>query len=769
MRVCIVGSGISGLSAAYYLLKSGDVNVTVYEQASVFGGRANVTHDGEHCARLFLQDYTHLFPILRDIESPDGRSVYDTLRPVTRYHYSAAAGWVEMSHLYSMLATEVSPPERCKVALASMRVAFAARRTSPLLAEQLAGANTNTYGSWRNYSPASMIKLAASLLRSKAGYVLEGPTDECLIRPWVRLLETRGVTFQKGAPVRAIRPDCEGVTIYTEGGAARFNAVVVTAFVSDMTALLEASGLEHSVKRLKHTHCKCFTLTLDPRESILSDGRPGLYSRNGITVVVQPNRGRCVVICTYAPSTHADYVLARVRELLDLGYEIADVGVRDNLLPDEAIYIGDYVDPTKVLKRRTRHVYFAGSYIKNSYPADSGEGAARSAFDAVQRIETAYNLGSDDHGRGTASLRNRLRSASTLAPLRYALLDRALERGLVPDRVLRVGAQYGARARQRREERGGAPAQADRLSALVAHMSSGPVAEAPEKANEHHYELPAEFFGVFLGPRRKYSSCLWPDGVADLRAAEEAMLDLTCRRAGVRHGMEILDLGCGWGALSIWLAERYDVRVVGVSNSRRQRDWVAAERDRRGLTDRLEIVTADINQFDPSRVFDRVVSVEMFEHIRNWSALLARVASWLKVDGKAFVHVFSHRRLAYRFEGTWAAERFFTAGTMPSHALMLHFSDDLVVTERWTVGGGHYAKTLAAWLQRLDANAERALSILRVERSESDARRLLATWRLFLISTAEMWSSCGGDAWMISHYLLEPRGGSGKNPLVRAT
>jgi cyclopropane-fatty-acyl-phospholipid synthase len=352
---------------------------------------------------------------------------------------------------------------------------------------------------------------------------------------------------------------------------------------------------------------------------------------------------------------------------------------------------------------------------------------------------------------------------------RYALLDRALAAGMLPDVVVRAGSRYEARARRRREERGGVEAQEARLTALVDRMSSGPIAVQPAKANEQHYELPAEFLGLFLGPRCKYSGCLWPAGVEDLAGAEEAMLDVTCRRAGVRDGMSVLDLGCGWGALSIWLAERYDVQIVAVSNSTRQREWIEAERDRRGLGARLEVVTADVNDFAPGRTFDRVVSVEMFEHMRNWAALLGRVAGWLEPDGRAFVHVFSHRRLAYRFEDTWAAERFFTEGTMPSHELMLRFADDLVVTQRWSVGGGHYARTLAAWLQRLDANADRALAILRAERSDREARRLLATWRLFLISTTEMWGWRGGNEWTVSHYLLERRGGSGTNPLVRET
>ena len=344
-----------------------------------------------------------------------------------------------------------------------------------------------------------------------------------------------------------------------------------------------------------------------------------------------------------------------------------------------------------------------------------------------------------------------------MTPLRYAMLDRALTAGLLPDVVVRVGSRYGVRARQRREARGGVDAQEQRTTALLQRMSCGPIAEQPAKANEQHYELPVGFMSLFLGPRHKYSGCLWPPGVDDLAAAEEAMLELTCRRAEIRDGMRILDLGCGWGALALWIVERYDVDVVAVSNSCRQGEWIEAQRDRRELAGRLEVLTADINDFDPGEPFDRVVCVEMFEHMRNWAALLSHIASWLRDDGKAFVHVFSHRTLAYRFEGTWAAERFFTAGTMPSHELLLRFADDLVVVHRWAVSGTHYARTLAAWLARLDANLEQAIAILSEERSVSEARRLVATWRLFLISTAELWAWHGGDAWMVSHYLLERR------------
>jgi cyclopropane-fatty-acyl-phospholipid synthase len=347
--------------------------------------------------------------------------------------------------------------------------------------------------------------------------------------------------------------------------------------------------------------------------------------------------------------------------------------------------------------------------------------------------------------------------------LRYRILDQALQRGLPPDGVLRVGSRLGAWQRERREGRGGVAAQERRFTELVAHMSSGPVAEIPEKANEQHYELPPEFLGLILGPRRKYSGCLWSAGIDSLAAAEEAMLALSCERARVRDGMRILDLGCGWGSLSLWLAERYPgAEVSAVSNSHRQREWIEAQAAARGLGN-LRVITADVNDFDPqgSR-FDRVMSIEMFEHMRNWRELLRRIAGWLEPDGLAFVHVFSHRTLPYRFTGTWAAERFFTAGTMPSHELLARLQDDLRIVDSWIVPGTHYARTLAAWLARLDAAREEALAILVGDgRTRAQALRLLGGWRLFLLSTEQIWGYRRGNRWLVSHYLLEPRAPAG--------
>jgi cyclopropane-fatty-acyl-phospholipid synthase len=261
-----------------------------------------------------------------------------------------------------------------------------------------------------------------------------------------------------------------------------------------------------------------------------------------------------------------------------------------------------------------------------------------------------------------------------------------------------------------------------------------------------------------LGPRRKYSSALWEPGTTSLGEAEEAMLDLTCRRAQVDDGMCILDLGCGWGSLSLWLAERYPgASVTGVSNSHAQRQHIEAQARDRGLGN-LDVVTADVNTFSPAGRFHRVMSIEMFEHMRNWSELLRRISTWLTGDGALFVQVFSHRTMPYRFESTWAAERFFTAGLMPSHDLLLRFQRDLEVVERWAISGGHYARTLSAWHERLDGHADEALAALATTQSTPrGARLLLEQWRLFLISTSQLWAYRRGEAWMLSHYLMRQR------------
>ncbi len=319
--------------------------------------------------------------------------------------------------------------------------------------------------------------------------------------------------------------------------------------------------------------------------------------------------------------------------------------------------------------------------------------------------------------------------------------------GLVPDPVVRRAIRLNCARRLARERRGGA----SRQKAFLNELRASPIAERVEKPNEQHYEVPSEFFQLVLGPRLKYSCCYWPEGVERLAAAEEAMLALTCERAAIEDGMEVLDLGCGWGSLTFWLAELYPAcRILAVSNSRTQRAFIESEARRKGLSG-VEVVTADANVLDIDRRFDRIVSVEMLEHARNYGALLDKIASWLEPGGKLFVHVFSHRVLAYAYESGWMARHFFTAGTMPSHDLIPHFAGELELEEQWAVSGLHYAKTAEAWLDRLDGAHADVLEVLSKTYGSAASRRL-HMWRIFFMACAELWGYRSGSEWGVSHY-----------------
>ncbi len=332
-----------------------------------------------------------------------------------------------------------------------------------------------------------------------------------------------------------------------------------------------------------------------------------------------------------------------------------------------------------------------------------------------------------------------------------------INRGLIPDPILRAGIRRRLRARLRQEERGTAEHRAERLRALIQELSRSPVAIHTREANLQHYELPPEFFRLCLGPRLKYSCAHWPDGVSTLAQAEEAMLDLTCRRAGLENGIDILELGCGWGSLSLWMAEKYpDARITAVSNSRLQREFILSEAARRGVRPPT-VITADINEFSTDGRFDRVVSVEMFEHVRNYRILLSRVRGWLRPDGTLFVHIFSHSRVAYTFENDdWIGRYFFTGGIMPSDDLLPLFDEDMRIRDHWRVDGTHYARTARAWLNSLDRNRTEVLRVLEGNYGDS-AYAWFHRWRVFFMACEELWGLNRGNEWVVSHYLFEPR------------
>jgi cyclopropane-fatty-acyl-phospholipid synthase len=326
------------------------------------------------------------------------------------------------------------------------------------------------------------------------------------------------------------------------------------------------------------------------------------------------------------------------------------------------------------------------------------------------------------------------------------VLQRIVDSGCVPEPVLRAGIRAVCALRLRQERR----RPPDYRSALVAELRRSAIAIAPDAANAQHYEVPAGLFARVLGPHLKYSCAHWPAGVDALGAAEAAMLELTAARAGLADGQAVLDLGCGWGALTLWAAARFPrSRFTAISNSRSQRDHIAEQARQRGLSN-VAVRVADVRSLElPAGAFDRVVSVEMFEHMRNYQALLRRIAGWLAPGGALFVHVFAHRRHAYPFEDAgasdWMAREFFTGGLMPSRDLLREFQDDLAITDQWWLDGNHYARTAEAWYGNLMAHRGELAELL-------GGRTRVERWRVFFLACAELFGFRGGREWGVAHY-----------------
>jgi cyclopropane-fatty-acyl-phospholipid synthase len=335
--------------------------------------------------------------------------------------------------------------------------------------------------------------------------------------------------------------------------------------------------------------------------------------------------------------------------------------------------------------------------------------------------------------------------------------DRWLASGLVPDFLIRLGIRR-AIAERLAEDPGTPEGRHAKLDSHVRMLRESPLAVHTDDANAQHYEVPAEFFRIVLGPRLKYSCAWWPEGVETLAEAEEAMLRLTCERARLEDGQRVLELGCGWGSLSLWMAEHYpNSRITAVSNSASQRKHIEGRARELGLSN-LEVLTRDVRELELNGPFDRVVSVEMFEHMRNYEELMRRIARWLAPGGMLFVHVFSHAHMAYVFEdkgpNDWMARHFFTGGQMPADDLLPRFQNDLELVERWVFDGNHYRRTAEAWLGNMDRNGKRVRPIFAATYGAENAARFFAYWRIFFMACAEVWGFRKGSEWLVSHYLF---------------
>ena len=333
------------------------------------------------------------------------------------------------------------------------------------------------------------------------------------------------------------------------------------------------------------------------------------------------------------------------------------------------------------------------------------------------------------------------------------------EKGFLPDLLIRLGIKRLCGQRLSETNTLGLEALENSHQQWIDLLTESPVAIVPEKANEQHYEVPPKFFELVLGANLKYSSGYWSKEVFSLDESEHEMLKITCERAGLVDGQDILELGCGWGSLTCFMAQKFpNSKITAVSNSKDQRNFIQQKNDKLNLQN-IKVFTADMNDFSTDEKFDRVISIEMFEHMRNYDELLKRIDGWLKQNGKLFVHIFSHKEVAYPFEdkddGDWMAREFFSGGQMPSHRLLMSFPDRMKIEKDWRVSGTHYEKTSLAWLRKMDTNKIEVLELFKTTYGEKDASEWFQRWRIFFMSCEVLFGFNEGSEWGVSHYLFE--------------
>ena len=333
------------------------------------------------------------------------------------------------------------------------------------------------------------------------------------------------------------------------------------------------------------------------------------------------------------------------------------------------------------------------------------------------------------------------------------------EKGFLPDLLIRLGIKRLCGQRLSEANTLGLEELENSHQQWIDLLTESPVAIVPEKANEQHYEVPPKFFELVLGANLKYSSGYWSKEVFSLDESELEMLKITCERAGLVDGQDILELGCGWGSLTCFMAQKFpNSKITAVSNSKDQRNFIQQKNDKLNLQN-IKVFTADMNDFSTDEKFDRVISIEMFEHMRNYDELLKRIDGWLKQNGKLFVHIFSHKEVAYPFEdkgdGDWMAREFFSGGQMPSHRLLMSFPDRMKIEKDWRVSGTHYEKTSLAWLRKMDTNKIEVLELFKTTYGEKDASEWFQRWRIFFMSCEVLFGFNEGSEWGVSHYLFE--------------
>ena len=334
------------------------------------------------------------------------------------------------------------------------------------------------------------------------------------------------------------------------------------------------------------------------------------------------------------------------------------------------------------------------------------------------------------------------------------------EKGIIPDYFIRQGIVRNCENRLNNENVSNTEKVSSKKQSWIQQMKESPIALVPEKANEQHYEVPPAFFENVLGKHLKYSSGYWPDGVNSLDESEESMLELSFERAQFVDGDSILELGCGWGSLTCYMASKLpNSKITAVSNSKDQKEHILNRCKNQGL-DNIEVITADMNDFGTENKYDRVVSIEMFEHMRNYKKLLSKISSWLNDDGKLFIHIFTHQSVVYPFENQgeadWMAREFFSGGMMPSHDLLLHFQDDLIIDDVWSMSGTHYEKTSLAWVNKMDANKDSIMKIF-LKTYGDDAKLWFQRWRIFFMSCEKLFGYNNGSEWGVSHYRFSKR------------